>query len=156
MKSNDWKDRLGIMYSTNPDFQYNTGDEEEEETLPKEKQLLRIALDKRNRGGKAVTLVTGFRGTTGDLEALGFEFQLSFYKNDIIEYEKDGEIVRERFLSRTMPKVKNYIETKPIDRAKYEKQKLVGLSKTKMIRKYRMDILGNYYMCSRENFSKYC
>ena len=53
MKSNDWKDRLGIMYSTNPDFQYNTGDEEEEETLPKEKQLLRIALDKRNRGGKA-------------------------------------------------------------------------------------------------------
>ena len=64
MKSNDWKDRLGIMYSTNPDFQYNTGDEEEEETLPKEKQLLRIALDKRNRGGKAVTLVTGFRGTT--------------------------------------------------------------------------------------------
>ena len=39
MKSNDWKDRLGIMYSTNPDFQYNTGDEEEEETLPKEKLL---------------------------------------------------------------------------------------------------------------------
>ena len=94
------------------------------------------------------------------MEALGFEFQLSFYKkNDIIEYEKDtGEIVRERFLSRTMPKVKNYIETKPIDRAKYEKQELVGnnSSKTKMIRKYRMDILGNYYMCSRENFSKYC
>ena len=71
MKSNDWKDRLGIMYSTNPDFQYNTGDEEEEETLPKEKQLLRIALDKRNRGGKAVRVVTGFRGTTGDLDALG-------------------------------------------------------------------------------------
>lgn len=41
-----------------------------------------------------------------DLESLGFEFQLSFYKNDIIEYEKDGKIVRERFLSRTMPKVK--------------------------------------------------
>ena len=35
MKSNDWKDRLGIMYSTNSDFQYNTGDEEEEETLSK-------------------------------------------------------------------------------------------------------------------------
>lgn len=47
-----------------------------------------------------------------DLESLGFEFQLSFYKNDIIEYEKDGKIVRERFLSRTMPKVKNYIENK--------------------------------------------
>ena len=57
MKSNDWKDRLGIMYSTNPDFQYNTGDEEEEETLPKEKQLLRIALISGNWGGVAVILV---------------------------------------------------------------------------------------------------
>ena len=83
MKSNDWKDRLGIMYSTNPDFQYNTGDEEEEETLPKEKQLLRIALDKRNRGGKAVTLVTGFRGTTGDLKV----------KCGVGGSAKDGEII---------------------------------------------------------------
>ena len=66
MKNNDWKDRLGVMYSTNPDFQYHTGDEEEEDTLPKEKQLLRISLDKRNRGGKAVTLVTGFWGMADD------------------------------------------------------------------------------------------
>ena len=43
MKSNDWKDRLGIMYSTNPDFQYNTGDYVEEETLPNVMLLLRIA-----------------------------------------------------------------------------------------------------------------
>ena len=42
MKNNDWKDRLGILYSTNPNFQYDTGEEEEIETLPKEKQLLRI------------------------------------------------------------------------------------------------------------------
>ena len=63
MKTNDWKDRLGVMYSTNPDFQYNTGDTEEEDTLPKEKQALRISLDKRNRGGKMVTLITGFRGS---------------------------------------------------------------------------------------------
>ena len=90
MKSNDWKDRLGIMYSTNPDFQYNTGDEEEEETLPKEKQLLRIALDKRNRGGKAVTLVTGFRGTTGDLEALGKFLKV---KCGVGGSAKDGEII---------------------------------------------------------------
>lgn len=71
MKDNDWKDRLGVMYSTNPDFQYNTGDTEEEDTLPKEKQALRISLDKRNRGGKMVTLITGFRGTSEDLTALG-------------------------------------------------------------------------------------
>lgn len=94
--------------------------------------------------------------TRDDLERLGFTFRLSFYENDIIEYEKDGEIFMERFLSRTMPKVRNYIETKPIDRAKYEKQKLVGLGKTMKILKYRMDILGNYYPCERENFSKYC
>ena len=50
MKTNDWKDRLGVMYSTNPDFQYNTGDTEEEDTLPKEKQALRISLDKRKCG----------------------------------------------------------------------------------------------------------
>lgn len=59
------------MYSTNPDFQYVTNVEEEEETLPKEKQLLRISLDKRNRGGKSVTLITGFRGTQNDCETLG-------------------------------------------------------------------------------------
>ena len=71
MKNNDWKDRLGVMYSTNPDYQYNTEENEEEETLPKDKQQLRISLDKRNRGGKAVTLVTGFRGTNDDLTILG-------------------------------------------------------------------------------------
>jgi CRISPR-associated endonuclease Csn1 len=91
-----------------------------------------------------------------DLEKLGYEFRMSFYRNDIIEYEKDGKLFRERFLSRTKPNNRNYIETKPINRAKYEKQNLVGLGKTKKIKKYRMDILGNYYSCEKEEFSKYC
>lgn len=91
-----------------------------------------------------------------DLEGLGFIFKMSFYRNDIIEYEKDGELFRERFLSRTMPKQRNYIETKPIGKAKFDKRNLVGLSKTKMIRKYRMDILGNMYRCNDEAFSKEC
>ena len=90
MKNNDWKDSLGVMYSTNPDFQYHTGDEEEEDTLPKEKQLLRISLDKRNRGGKAVTLVTGFRGMTDDLEALGKFLKV---KCGVGGSAKDGEII---------------------------------------------------------------
>lgn len=94
--------------------------------------------------------------TRADLETLGYEFCLSFYKNDIIEYEKDGEIIKERFLSRTMPKVRNYIETKPVDRSKFEKRHPVGLGNTKHIRKYRMDILGNWFACNREPFSKYC
>lgn len=90
MKNNDWKGRLGVMYSTNPDFQYHTGGEEEEDTLPKEKQLLRISLDKRNRGGKAVTLVTGFRGMTDDLEALGKFLKV---KCGVGGSVKDGEII---------------------------------------------------------------
>jgi translation initiation factor 1 len=71
MRNNDWKDRLGMVYSTSPDFKYNTGGEEKAETLPKEKQVLRVSLDKRNRGGKTVTLITGFRGKEEDLTALG-------------------------------------------------------------------------------------
>ncbi|MBR5297844.1 MAG: translation initiation factor [Parabacteroides sp.] len=90
MKNNDWKDRLGVLYSTNPDFQYNTGEEEEEETLPKEKQLLRISLDKRNRGGKMVTLITGFRGKTADLEQLGKWLKM---KCGVGGSAKDGEII---------------------------------------------------------------
>jgi translation initiation factor 1 len=70
MKNNDWKERLNIVYSTRPDFQYDYADEEEVITLPKEKQLLRIALDKRNRGGKKVTLISGFIGNEKDLQEL--------------------------------------------------------------------------------------
>lgn len=88
--SNDWKERMGVMYSTNPDFQYNTENEEEENTLPKEKQLLRISLDKRNRGGKMVTLITGFRGTADDLTALGKTLKV---KCGVGGSAKDGEII---------------------------------------------------------------
>ena len=94
--------------------------------------------------------------TRADLENLGFIFKMSFYKNDIIEFEKDGVIYRERFLSRTKPQSRNYIETKPSDCAKYEKQRLIGLGKTQKIIKYRMDILGNLYACESERFSRYC
>jgi translation initiation factor 1 len=71
MKNNTWKERLNVVYSTNPDFRYETGTEEEPETLPNEKQMLRISLDKRNRGGKQVTLITGFTGKEEDLQTLG-------------------------------------------------------------------------------------
>ena len=90
MKNNDWKDRLVVMYSTDPNFQYDTREEEEEETLPKEKQQLRISLDKRNRGGKMVTLVTGFVGKTVDLEALGKFLKV---KCGVGGSAKEGEII---------------------------------------------------------------
>ena len=90
MKKNDWKDRLGIMYSTNPDFQYEINEEPEEDTIPKEKQLLRISLDKRNRGGKTVTLITGFRGTAEDLTALSKFLKV---KCGVGGSAKEGEII---------------------------------------------------------------
>jgi translation initiation factor 1 len=71
MKNNDWKERLNVVYSTNPDFQYEMESGKEPDTLLKEKQLLKIQLDKRNRGGKRVTLITGFTGKEEDLQALG-------------------------------------------------------------------------------------
>lgn len=87
-----------------------------------------------------------------DLEKLGYEFQFSLYKNDIMEYEKNGEIYRERFLSRTKPKDRNYIETKPVDAPQFAKRRQVGLGKTKSIQKIRADILGNCYICQKEEF----
>ena len=69
--SNKNKNKLGIMYSTDPGFEYNEESTEETHTLPPQQQRLRVILDKKNRSGKAVTLVTGFVGTNDDLEALG-------------------------------------------------------------------------------------
>ena len=90
MKQNDWKSRLGVMYSTNPDYEYQTDEETEEETLPKDKQRLRITLDKRNRGGKVVTLVSGFRGTGNDLAVLG---KLLKTRCGVGGSAKNGEII---------------------------------------------------------------
>lgn len=90
MKDNDWKKRLNIVYSTNPDYHYQEGEAEEEITLPNEKQLLRVSLDKRNRKGKAVTLITGFAGTSEALETLG---KLLKTRCAVGGSTKDGEII---------------------------------------------------------------
>lgn len=71
MADNDWKKRLGVVFSTDPDYRYEEEKEEEMETLPPEKQRLTVTIDRRNRGGKQVTLVSGFTGTDEDLAALG-------------------------------------------------------------------------------------
>lgn len=68
---NDWKKRLGVVYSTSEDFKYEQEDKEMEETLPPSQQKLIVSLDKRNRKGKAVTLVEGFTGNREDLKTLG-------------------------------------------------------------------------------------
>ena len=70
MSDNDWKSRLGVVYSTNPDFKYETAPEPEQETLPPSRQRLIVRIDRRQRAGKQVTLVEGFVGTAADLAAL--------------------------------------------------------------------------------------
>ena len=72
MAQNDWKSRLGVVFSTNPDFGYeNEAEEENQEIVANEKQKLIVSIDRRNRGGKQVTVITGFRGTPQALEELG-------------------------------------------------------------------------------------
>jgi translation initiation factor 1 len=61
----------GVVYSTNPAFEYHFDKLQQEETLPPNQQDLRVQLDKKQRGGKAVTLITGFIGRFEDLEILG-------------------------------------------------------------------------------------
>jgi translation initiation factor 1 len=61
----------GIVYSTNPDYKYQFESESETATLPPQQQNLRVMLDRKQRRGKQVTLITGFVGTETDLENLG-------------------------------------------------------------------------------------
>ena len=89
MAENDWKQRLGVVYSTNPDFKYEQEAEPEEETLPPSKQRLVVTIDRRCRAGKQVTLVSGFKGSDGDLKALGKTLKV---KCGVGGTAKDGEI----------------------------------------------------------------
>ncbi|MEO6830746.1 MAG: translation initiation factor [Chitinophagaceae bacterium] len=63
------KQNSPFVYSTNPDF-HPKAEEDSQETLPKEKQRLRVSLDKKQRAGKVVTLIENFIGTEDDLQAL--------------------------------------------------------------------------------------
>lgn len=89
MADNDWKSRLGVVFSTNPDFAYQTVQEQEEATLPPARQRLIVGIDRRNRGGKQVTLVSGFVGTAEDLKELGRSLKTRL---GVGGSAKDGEI----------------------------------------------------------------
>ena len=84
------QNRTGVVYSTNPDFTYQDNEPGEAATLPPQQQQLRVQLDKKQRGGKQVTLVTGFVGTDADLQALG---KLLKTKCGVGGSAKDGEVV---------------------------------------------------------------
>ncbi len=70
MKKNDWKKRKGVVYSTNSDFSFQHAASAEVETIPASKQNLKVFLDNRGRAGKQMTVVSGFVGTTADIETL--------------------------------------------------------------------------------------
>jgi len=89
-KKNNRKDREGIVYSTDPDYEYQYNQAEEALTLPPEKQNLRIALDKKMRGGKQVTLITGFIGSSEDLKSLAKTLKV---KCGVGGSASDGEII---------------------------------------------------------------
>ncbi|MBP6947653.1 MAG: translation initiation factor [Bacteroidales bacterium] len=91
MADNDWKSRLGVVFSTNPDFKYETDEDHATvETLPAEKQRLIVSIDRRNRGGKQVTLIKGFVGSEEDLAALGKTLKT---KCGVGGSVKEGEII---------------------------------------------------------------
>lgn len=90
MKDNNWKDRLNVVYSTNPDFKYEQEEQSEQTTLPPQKQNLIVAIERKNRGGKTVTLVKGFIGNDDDLAELGKKIKT---KCGVGGTAKDGEII---------------------------------------------------------------
>ena len=112
MKNNDWNERLNVEYSTNPDFNYELGEEEETLTLDKKQQKLRVSIEKKGRGGKTVTLVNGFIGTENDLKELG---KLLKTKCGVGGSVKDGEIIIQgEFKQRIIEllKAEGYTQTK--------------------------------------------
>ena len=89
-KNNDWKKREGVVYSTADDFEFQFDSGGDVETLPPQRQNLKVMLDKKSRGGKQVTLVDGFVGTEEDLKELG---KLLKNKCGVGGSAKDGEIL---------------------------------------------------------------
>ena len=82
-------DNNGVVYSTNPNFVFDYG-EEEAVTIEPAKQNLRVMLDKKQRAGKKVTLITGFQGSDFDLAVLGKELKSACGVGGSV---KDGEIL---------------------------------------------------------------
>jgi len=88
--NNDWKERLNVVYSTNPDFHYETEQEPEPELLEPARQKLRLRIEKNGRGGKTVTVVSGFIGPDSDLNELARKLKTFCGAGGSA---KDGEII---------------------------------------------------------------
>ncbi len=87
--ANDWKERLGVVFSTDPDYRYDTAQQQQEQTLPPSQQNLRVWLD-RLKGGRTATVVRGFVGSQQALAELGKELKT---RCGVGGTAKDGEII---------------------------------------------------------------
>lgn len=108
----DRKKRVGVVYSTNPDYEYSDDSQEETDTLPKNQQKLRLNMERAGRGGKTVTLIKGFIGTEEDINSL---CKLLKQKCGVGGSVKDGEIIiqgdhRQRLVE--LLKKEGYTQTK--------------------------------------------
>jgi translation initiation factor 1 len=84
------KNLVNVVYSTNPNFQYQKEEQEQQETLPKQQQKLYVSLDKKQRAGKEVSLIEGFIGSEDDLKELGKTLKSKCGVGGTV---KDGEIL---------------------------------------------------------------
>ena len=90
MSKKNKPDNKGFVYSTDPNFRFEEESREPQATLPPAQQLLKVRLDTKNRGGKAVTLTQGFTGTGEDLEELGKKLKNFCGTGGSV---KDGEVI---------------------------------------------------------------
>ena len=91
LKSMDWKDKLNFAYSTNPDYKPNDEDDNTtREVVPPSKQRLIVGIERKNRGGKCVTIVKGFVGSDDEIEKLGKTLKTRCGVGGTV---KDGEII---------------------------------------------------------------
>lgn len=92
MTNNKWKKRIGIVYTTNPEFQYDTdnAEKQEQETPPPSCQQLRVRMERAGRNGKTATLVAGFIGTQAELSNLAKQLKSKLCTGGSA---KNGEII---------------------------------------------------------------
>jgi len=90
MSKKNKADKSGFVYSTDPSFSFDRENDEQQDTLPADKQKLKISLETKHRAGKAVTVVSGFVGTPEDLEKLTKELKTSCGTGGAA---KEGEII---------------------------------------------------------------
>ena len=90
VKDNDWKKRLGVVFSTNPDFVFEEEEEDVLSTLAPSEQRLRVRIEKNGRGGKTVTVVKGFVGQDEDIKSLAKSLKT---KCGVGGSVKDGDVI---------------------------------------------------------------